>query len=350
MTGQVPSYLVRNLVEAALGRTDTKPTRKARRSNKTLCLAIPTKSFRKHDESLGEVKALFKLYERYENEAERTLYNGVAKTNEKDGGNLNSDKLTAVGTAVQAKPKNRYLKEIHSKLSLPPSPELPALSSGEQATKELTYYPEKRSNSTNSRQNRANGLILPALTDKPFCSGDNSSNEDTLKRNSKVKELENFERNSFENLNLEESLTVVPLNRTNFAHYDSLATFYGVGPNSSPRSPVESSRNSESPVGILVSVPESRSEDGCYVNFEDYLREISDGESEASLEEGGCELNQPKGTGEFTEPSLALVEYKAKYRNNVHFSENLHEVHLYSPVQNHWRRRRRRRRHTDDDT
>ena len=328
MTGHVPSYLVRNLVELTLSKTDPKRTRKTR-STKTLCLAIPTKRFGNQDDSLEEVKALLKLHKRYEVEAERTLYNGVAKTEEKDGKNLDLHNLSAVGTAIKTKPKNNYLKEIHSKLSLPPSPEL----SGTERT-------------SNFRQKISNTLMLPALTDKPFfTSGESlSSNGDMLQKNCRRNELENCK-----NLNLQDNLTVVPLDKKNFAYYDSLAKFYGVGPNLDSRSAVETLRDSKPSVGILVSVPDCTSEDGLYVNFEDYLREVSDVESVASLKEGGSEHYQPEGASEFIEPSLALVEYKPLYRKNVHFCEDLHEVHLYSPVQNHRRRRRRTRRYTEDD-
>ena len=344
MTGQVPSYLVRNLVEVTLGKTDPKRTRKTR-SNKTLCLAIPTKSFRNQDDGLEEIKALLKLHKRYDIEAERTLYNGVAKTEEKDSKNFDSHNLSAVGTAIKTKPKNNYLKEIYSKLSLPPSPELPALSGAEQTSKELNCFSEKRLSSTKSRQKIASSLMLPALTDKPFISRESlTNNEDRLQKNFKRNESENCE-----NLNLQDNLTVVPLDRKNFAYYDSLAKFYGIGPNSDSRSAVGTLRDSKPSVGILVSVPDCTSEDGLYVNFEDYLREVSDVESIASQKEGGSEHNQLEGASEFIEPSLALVEYKPLYRKNVHFCEDLHEVHLYSPVQNHWRRRRRSRRYTEDD-
>ena len=344
MTGQVPSYLVRNLVEVTLKKTNPKQTRKTR-SNKTLCLAIPTKSFRNQDDSLEEVKTLLKLHRRYEIEAERTLYNGVTKTEEKFGENLDSHNLSAVGTAMKTKPKNNYLKEIHSKLSLLPSPELPVLSGTEKTSKGLKCFSEKRLSSTKSRQKVANSLMLPALTDKPFTSGKNlSSNEDMLQKNSKRHELENCK-----NLNLRDNLTVVPLDRKNFTYYDSLATFYGIVPDSNCRSAVETLRDSKPSVRILVSVPDCISEDGLYVNFEDYLREASDVESIASRKEGGSEHYQPEGASEFVEPTLALVECKPLYRKNVHFCEDLHEVHLYSPVQNHRRRRRRTRRYTEDD-
>ena len=57
--------------------------------------------------------------------------------------------------------------------------------------------------------------MLPALTDKPFNSGDNSPrNEDVLQNNPKRNKLENSERNAFENLNLEDNLTVVLLDRS----------------------------------------------------------------------------------------------------------------------------------------
>ena len=342
MTGQVPSYLVRNLVEVTLSKSDRRRTRKPR-SNETLCLAIPSESFGNKDNSLGEVKALLKLHRRYEIEAERTLYNGVAKTDEKD--EKKPHNLSAVGTAVQAKPKDGYLKEIHSKFSLPPSPELPALRGAEQTLKELKYYSEKRSNSARNPQKVARSLMLPALTDKPFNSGENSPrNDDVFHKNPKRNELENSERSALENLNLEDNLRVVPLDRRNFTYYDS------VGRNSSTRSVVEPSRNPKPSVGMLISVPGCLSENGMYVNFEDYLREVSDVESMAeSLGQGGNEHNQEEGAGELREPSLALVEYKPLYRKNVRFCEDLHEVHLYSPVQNHRRRRRRTKRHTEDD-
>ena len=356
MTGKVPSYLVRNLVEVALSRTDPKPTRKTR-TNNTLCLAIPTKGSQNQDNDLREIKALLKLHKRFENQAERVLYNGVAKSYVKDGKRLNSSKIrdSAVVLAVEAEPKNLYLKEIQSKWSLPP-PSLPALPTAEESSKQLNCYSEKRLGSSKSCHEVANGLVLPALTDKPFCSSENSARNcgDVLQNNSKLNIFEEFERD----LNLEENLTIVPLNKKNFASYDSLSKLYGDCSNSSPRDTVGNEKNRGQPVGMLrFSVPDSRSEDGLFLDFDEYMRDMGDvvsqvssGESESELDEveGGSEIGKNDGENGSNEQSLALVEYQPLYRKNVHFSEALHEVHLYSPVQNHRRRRRRRRHHTEN--
>lgn len=354
MTGKVPSYLVRNLVEVALSRTDPKPTRKTR-TNNTLCLAIPTKCLKNQDNDLREIKALLKLHKQFENQAERILYNGVAKSDVESGKRLNSSKTgdSATVLAVEAQPKNLYLKEIQSKWSLPPSPLLPALPSVEETSKQLTCYSEKRLDSGKSCHKVANGLVLPALTNKPFCSAENSprTSSDVLRKNSIVE----VERN----LNLEGNLTVVPLNKKNFASYDSLSKLYGDCSNSSPRGAVGNAKNRRPPVRMLqVSVPDSRSEDGLFVDFDEYMRDMRDVMSEVSSEESGSELDEINGESEIGKPgrgngsneqSLALAEYRPLYRKNVHFSEALHEVHLYSPVQDHRRRRRRRRRHTEND-
>ena len=349
MTGQVPSYLVRNLVEVALSRTDPKPAKKTR-SNKTLCLAIPSKSFKKQGNSLEDVKALLKLHRRFENDAERTIYNGMTKTERERIEDFNSGASNCGVLPKKGEAKQSYLEEIHSKLSLPSSPELPALPGTENSPKQLKYYPKKQLNFSEETRKKDKG-VLPALADKPFHSGQNlPSNEQLLQENLKPKDFENLDEKSFGNFNLHEDLTIIPLNKKNFASYDSLTTLFGVRPKRSSRSDVGKSRNTKPPLGIFIPISETRSEDGLFVDFDEYLKDIADERSQASLrEDGGNEHCELEGGGELTEQSLALVEYRPMYRRNVHFGEVLHEVHLYSPVQNHWRRRRRRSRHTEDD-
>ena len=356
MTGKVPSYLVRNLVEVTLSRTGPKPSRKAS-SNNTLCLAIPTDGLKKQVDNLQEIKALLKLHKRYETEAERVLYNGVAKTDVESGKRLNPGKLgdNAVVLKVEAEPKNLYLREIQSKWSLPPSPLLPTLPSPVETSKQLVCSSDKRLSSGKTVRKLCSGVVLPALTDKPFYSAENRPTGVVLQKNSRPTSFENFEKD----LNLEGNLTIVPLSKKNFASYDSLPTLCGGCANSNPAHAVGMTKNRQPPVRMLrVSVSDSRSEDGLFVDFDEYMKDIgyvasetSSVGSESELDEidGGCEIGQPGDVGNGpNEQSLALVEYRPSYRKNVHFSEALHEVHLYSPVQNHRRRRRHRRHHTEN--
>ena len=340
MTGQVPAYLVRNLVQVALSRTDSKPTKKTR-STKTLCLAIPTKSSKRQDRSLNEVKELLKLHKRFEIEAERALYNGVAKTDEES---LNLRPAAVRSAPCEGKTKDLYLREIHEKLSLPPSPELPALSGRKNTPKQLEYCVKKRLNSSRNIHQMGENFSLPALTDTPFNSGESShSNELYLRDDSKIKDLERFENFDL----LQESLTVVPLSKENFASYDSLLSGVRRRRKASPGNEIENAQHTETPFRVVIPVSETRSEDGLFVNFDEYLRELSDRESEASFDQGESGNRLLDNENKDSEPSLALVEYKPMYRRNVHFSKDLHEVHLYSPVQNHRRRRRKRR---DEDS
>ena len=333
MTGQVPGYLVRNLIDVALSRTETKPRIKPTKrtpSSKT-CLAISAIHFEEQDDKLREVKALLKLHKRFENNAERILFNGVAKTTEKNNGRIHSSKLGSLHQSTE----DSYLNEIFSKLSLPPSPELPALPSNESDSR---HWAVKRLNVLKQRDDMTENIVLPALTDKPFsCGQDLLCNK--VERNSKVKDSG---LNNTENPCLQENLIIIPLKKENFALFDSLALHYGARSKYSSQSSIESPRNTKTHLRTVV--PGSKSEDRVFIDFDKYLLAMSDTGSETSLRDneerqfGGSEMEN-----EHIERSMAVVEYK----KNVQFSEDLHEVHLYSPVQNHWPRKRRKKRLKD---
>ena len=327
MAGQIPSYLVRNLVEVSLKRTECKTPKKTR--TKTLCVAIPTetKNFTKEGSRLQEIKDVLRLHKHFEKQAELFLRNHVVTTEQEYAKHeINSHFVGNRKTNGQ----DSYLNEMLFKLTQPSSPELPALTSCGNTSKHLHSSLKNQISFPQIYVKENTKFALPSLAETPSYLGEKSpSREDFLQGNLKFN-VEKDAKNSREFFALEENLTVVPLTRENFASYDSLSTLYGVRSNSSPRSTIERSRKSESPLRILVSIPDSRSEDGMFVDYEEYVKDKRD------------------EVGENAVPTLALVEFKPKYKRNVHFSEHLHEVHLYSPVQNHSRRKRPRRNGNQD--
>lgn len=299
MTGHVPSYLVRNLVEVALSRTRQKPSRKSCRS-KTLCRAMPAKSFKTQEQHSDEAKALLNLHKRFEKEAKRTLCYGRKRHNFFPGKSNFNDS------------KRNYLDRILSRVSLPASPELHALQDSQQ-------FDTTRLNFRKSIEKITDSCSLPALNDRALPSGKNASVD--RGKNSRMKKVEQFESKFIEPSDLQENLTIIPLTKKNFVYYDSLATARGVLLNSNTRSAVGSSRNSNTLMRFLVNVPDCGSEDGMFVDYEEYLKGMPDEESEASFEAEGSRIDQKSSAEvDLNEPTLTVAGYKPLHKRKVHFS------------------------------
>lgn len=347
MTRELPSYVVRNLVEVALKRSDRRKTKKPD-GNSTLCVAVPiVKDTLDAEQSrLEDAKSLLKLHKRFEDEALRTLRKGIVEKRP-------STKLSNNSTVrSQRTDKNEdYLNDISLKLAQVPSPDLPtkfpALGS---TTRQLQWSASRRLEPLTFPQKgaickvypeRARGIhIRPYSCPSSLFLTENGilPREEGINKRKKLRSA-SIGESSHNFQDLQKHLTVFPLTSGTFAAYDSLPRFNEADPFSGTmvRDDIGSSRNSDSPVLWLVPRDDPRSEDALSVNYEKYLTDDADRRDVVSdfADESSCR---------------ALVEYKPIYRKNVRFSEDLHEIHLYSPVQNHRTRRRRgRRRRTEED-
>ena len=356
MSGELPSYVVRNLVEVALKRSERKTRKKPIKSS--LCVALPTERVQNkaEEDQVEEIKSLLKLHRQFEEQALRKFRKGIVekKCLGKPSAFLKASNDLSAGRTEE---NEDYFNEISSKLAQVPSPDLttklPALPYYCSDTRELQYSHEKRLQSLTFH---AKGAKSPPNSNPRIC----YSNKDDLKINS----LSRYGKLQFspgvssphEAQTLPQLLTIVPLSSETFAAYDSLPTFVEDDLRSGAliRYNVGSPRNAQSPVLWLVPVDELMSEDAISVDYEKYLDgdvSVRDGDvnGDVSIRDGDVNGDVNGDVSDIRESSRALVEYKPVYRKSVHFSETLHEVHLYSPVQNHRTRRRRRRSRTEEE-
>ena len=348
MARDLPSYIVRNLVEAALKRNE--PKAKKKRDRKSLCAAIPAEEDDVQRETFEdeEVQSLLKLHKRFEDDALRRLRKRTVQ-------NKSSTKPTHKQNGFNGLPKHEtvgnedYFHEISSKLHqmqfLDSPTKFPALANTVNETRRLPWSAGRRPPSLRYAQKGNIAKVFTGATQSirpQTCPGSWHFTRDDLGRQELIS---NYQKNWFppvekysQNVQtLQQLLTIVPLTSETFAVYDSMSRFDEADRSSDSMVEHEilNSRNSRS---CVVPVGDRRSEDAISVNYEKYANDDVD-----------IDIDMRDVDSEFTESSRALVEYKPIYKKNVHFSEDLCEIHLYSPVQAHKSRRRRRRRAEEDD-
>ena len=222
MAREMPSYVVRNLVDVALERTGSEGNLKKETKRDQRLVPVP------HDISKTttseDVKALLKLHKRFEEEAWRKCHKGITKTMKQNNQSCSQNNPTI---AQHQKTTNNelYFKDIFSKLDQPPSPDFPALPSNGCHPRQLVW-PHGNSSDVLAlayENNSTKDCPETNVTAHPSMCAKGCHENETFPRNSSPS-CDN--RRSQNHLDLGQHLTIIPLTLANFGAYDSLPTFH----------------------------------------------------------------------------------------------------------------------------
>ena len=327
MANALPAYVVRNLVDSALGRSDNCRKPLKTQTGREMCVvSVPSEGRSRKTTTSKDIKALLKLHKRFEIEALRNLNKGVV-VNVKDI-SPQVKQVHSQGFVENRQKTNKndeYFKDISSKLEQLSSPPLTTNTVSELLGNECQLkQPGLSQGSTPKALTFPCGCTLDSNMNiiSPYTCPNGYHGNDTSSSTVASCQDQHLAIGNAQTSNLQQGLTIIPLTSETFAAYDALPTFV----EDDPRYEIGNARQRSD----LIPVFDAKSEDALSVHLEKYLDDIT-----------SCFDDVGEPANDVGDDALALVEYKPRYQKSVHFSEDLHEVHLYSPVQDHRGRRKR---------